>query len=73
MRALTQLSITLRSFTDLKSSNEVLAREGIDTLESCQSRYKLTHRSNEVLAREGIDTPSSFVEYLLHVTVAMRY
>ena len=38
------------------SNNEVLAREGIDTMwQSSRRAYRLI-RNNEVLAREGIDT-----------------
>ena len=39
-------------------SNEVLAREGIDTMKKEVVVEKKTEGSNEVLAREGIDTNS---------------
>ena len=38
------------------SSNEVLAREGIDTGHSFSPTIQVSPGSNEVLAREGIDT-----------------
>ena len=45
------------SLTSAYRSNEVLAREGIDTIWLSHARYKPVHPgSNEVLAREGIDT-----------------
>ena len=41
---------------EYKRSNEVLAREGIDTSISSRINADLLSGSNEVLAREGIDT-----------------
>ena len=44
----------------ISSNNEVLAREGIDTIRKhCKPRMNSDLRNNEVLAREGIDTPHS--------------
>ena len=40
----------------LQSNNEVLAREGIDTLKLHDLYVTVDTRNNEVLAREGIDT-----------------
>ena len=52
----------------LTSSNEVLAREGIDTMLSFYLLALLDYSSNEVLAREGIDT---LLE--LHLRMLARY
>ena len=41
-------------------SNEVLAREGIDTCSLSNLGRLASPRSNEVLAREGIDTANPF-------------
>ena len=40
----------------VSGNNEVLAREGIDTIRIPSSLGKLIIGNNEVLAREGIDT-----------------
>ena len=48
------------------SRNEVLAREGIDTISAFHGPAGRIRRRNEVLAREGIDTSidsSSETEY----------
>ena len=41
-------------------SNEVLAREGIDTVKLPSASGSVISSSNEVLAREGIDTHDNF-------------
>ena len=56
MRALT-LHIHIFPSTWFNSNNEVLAREGIDTILLIPpSMYMELLSNNEVLAREGIDT-----------------
>ena len=58
----------------LTSSNEVLAREGIDTMLSFYLLALLDYSSNEVLAREGIDTTYYTAPLAVSsLTVAMRY
>ena len=57
----------------VKGSNEVLAREGIDTLHTLQPSLCRILRSNEVLAREGIDTRMKHSAIKTISLVAMRY
>ena len=40
----------------MECNNEVLAREGIDTISFFSNHNNSFSRNNEVLAREGIDT-----------------
>ena len=55
MRALTRLHNPLGSVEFPSRNNEVLAREGIDTVDLQNSTISFLS-NNEVLAREGIDT-----------------
>ena len=56
MRALTHHSNDLTYMRHRHRSNEVLAREGIDTHSTGTTQASSIYGSNEVLAREGIDT-----------------
>ena len=56
MRALTPRTRLYRSRKGIWCSNEVEAREGIDTSRYTQHIHCQSYRSNEVEAREGIDT-----------------
>ena len=56
MRALTPATCARRNALDTSSRNEVLAREGIDTVAPNNTSYSVLCSRNEVLAREGIDT-----------------
>ena len=59
MRALTLFDLVVVQLSRFRSSNEVLAREGIDTMSNDTQFPPDGVSSNEVLAREGIDTFSA--------------
>ena len=56
MRALTPNLTIPVEWTLMERRNEVLAREGIDTLQNTSGCSLSILSRNEVLAREGIDT-----------------
>ena len=62
MRALT-LEFVAFCVHEYRSRNEVLAREGIDTLTEKSSIVNSVSCRNEVLAREGIDTFIACIMY----------
>ena len=72
MRALTQ-SVSVTALFLWHCSNEVLAREGIDTTVRDIEMYIVILSSNEVLAREGIDTLIKIEMGVDLEVVAMRY
>ena len=58
----------------MRSNNEVLAREGIDTGRALPIKTMALQCNNEVLAREGIDTVNVVVSMInIGYTVTMRY
>ena len=56
MRALTQITTVFVDILAQPRNNEVLAREGIDTIAYQHTAFNSGICNNEVLAREGIDT-----------------
>ena len=74
MRALTRPSSRSSGARHSKRRNEVLAREGIDTMLFFHLLALLDCSRNEVLAREGIDTKKSVKRINVTVLrVEMRY
>ena len=71
MRALTRRKEVL-DMTSTMSRNEVLAREGIDTVER-RLYLEMPPGRNEVLAREGIDTTALATPAGTLSSVEMRY
>ena len=72
VRALTQEFFLVNSFISSIRSNEVKAREGIDTGIIQLAVAIIIASSNEVKAREGIDTVQGIVIRISRGIVAMR-
>ena len=74
MRALTQFPDQDLYNLGIPCNNEVLAREGIDTILSMtQKDTAAIPGNNEVLAREGIDTMVQYHDWIVITHVTMRY